>query len=135
MSQAAENDLFPDAPVDLDRVPVDAELRARWPQALIDMHAVIEHALANLPGAADRATDVTRALAKYFGGVQWYLPQGEQLEIALRDRTIWRKFNGRNAHLLALEYKLSQQQIYTVCERQRQLHLKKIQPDLFAAKK
>jgi len=134
MSQA-QNDLFPDAPIDLDRVPIDTELRARWPQALIDMHAVIEHALATLPAAADRATDVTRALAKYFGGVQWYLPQGEQLEIALRDRTIWRKFDGRNAHLLALEYKLSQQHLYVVLTTQRALHLKKIQPDLFTANK
>lgn len=130
MSQA-QNDLFPDAPVDLDHAPVGAELRARWPQALVDMHGVIEHVLRNQPAAADLATAVTRALAHYMGGVQWYLPKDDKLEIALRDRAIWREFSGNNVLMLARKYKLSTQQIGNICVTQRALHLKKIQPDLF----
>ncbi|MEA7931629.1 hypothetical protein ONJ16_25395, partial [Salmonella enterica subsp. enterica serovar Montevideo] len=41
------------------------------------------------------------------------------------------QFNGRNMEELRCQYRLSQPQIYQIIARQRKLHTRRHQPDLF----
>lgn len=127
-----QHDAFPAAPLDLDKIDV-GELRARWPRALAEMHDVLVAGFGDRADAITLATLALRALARHVGGRQWYLPTGKTLELGLRDRMIWRDFNGRNVHELIQKYQLTEVHIYEILAQQRALVTKKIQPDLFAS--
>lgn len=125
-----------------DEVPADAlehmqspEIRAKWPKALADLVSVIEAAhlrAGDAPEIAQRRAFVTvRALSHYAGGRQLYMPKGEILERALRDREIWSRYNGRNIDDLVAEFDLGFVQVYSIIAEQRALHRQRIQPSLF----
>jgi Mor family transcriptional regulator len=125
-----------------DEVPADAlehmqspEIRAKWPKALADLVSVIEAAhlrAGDAPEVAQRRAFVTvRALSNYAGGRQLYMPKGEILERALRDREIWSRYNGRNIDDLVAEFDLGFVQVYSIIAEQRALHRQRIQPSLF----
>ncbi|MBU0809633.1 MAG: transcriptional regulator [Gammaproteobacteria bacterium] len=125
-----------------DDVPADAlehmqspEIRAKWPKALADLVSVIEAAhlrAGDAPEVAQRRAFVTvRALSNYAGGRQLYMPKGEILERALRDREIWSRYNGRNIDDLVAEFDLGFVQVYSIIAEQRALHRQRIQPSLF----
>lgn len=117
----------------MDNVPVQ-ELEHQWPQmlvALVDvMTAELERqGICDDPRAAARK--LAAALSHYMGGRSYYLPFGVKMTNALRDDLIYCRFNGRNLESLRREHHLSKTQIYTIIARQRALHQRRHQPDLF----
>ncbi|MDC8804235.1 Mor transcription activator family protein [Halomonas pacifica] len=125
-----------------DEIPADAlerladpEILGKWPQSLSDMLGVIEAAYCRAGDdqaeARRRAFRAVRALASYHGGRVFYLPKGEALDRALRDREIWERFDGKNHDALSREYDLNVVQIYRIIAEQRALARARNQPDLF----
>lgn len=119
----------------LDQIPV-TELTAKWPKALAELVDVLACEL----GRGGMAPDIARAQARklalvqahYMGGRAYYIPTGDHLKAALRDRAIWDEFNGRNIDLLARKHGLSVPQIYAVVAEQRQLSRSRSQLDMFS---
>ncbi|MCH7371050.1 Mor transcription activator family protein [Aeromonas sp. MR16] len=118
----------------LDQIPA-AELTAKWPKALAELVDVLACELGRSGMAADKALAQARKLAlvqaHYMGGRAYYIPTGEHLKAALRDRAIWDEFNGRNIDALARKHGLSVPQTYAVVAIQRQLVRKRMNLDLF----
>lgn len=118
----------------LDQIPV-TELTAKWPKALAELVDVLACEL----GRGGMAPDLARAQARklalvqahYMGGRAYYIPTGDHLKAALRDRAIWDEFNGRNIDQLARKHGLSVPQTYAVVAEQRRLTRHKIQGDFF----
>lgn len=113
----------------------DAEIRHAWPQSLVDMLDVVADAHVRKgmdPAAArDYAFTAMQALAEYHGGRMWYLPFGEGIALAIRNKRIWHAFKGDNVHALAREFDLSEMAIYNILREQRALHRRRVQPELF----
>ena len=118
----------------LDQIP-PSELTAKWPKALAELVDVLACELVRGGMAPDIARSQARKLAlvqaHYMGGRAYYIPTGEHLKAALRDRAIWEEFNGRNIDQLARKHGLSVPQTYAVVAEQRQLTRRRHQPDLF----
>ena len=117
----------------LDQIPT-AELKAKWPQSLADLVGVMECELkregVNAPGETSRKLAVV--LAHYLGGRAYYIPTGEKLLAALRDREIFERwYTNETMDSIATHYKLSHPQLYAIIAEQRKLHRKLNQPDLF----
>ena len=128
-----ETDALPDDVLEhLD----DPDIRARWPETLASMVDVAAHALMRELGDAGHArrlaTAVIYALAKYHGGATFYLPKGDELDCAIRDKKMWDRYDGRRESVLALakEYRLTEQAVYRILARQRAIHRRRTQPDL-----
>jgi len=108
----------------------------RWPKAMAEMVDVLS-ASAIRQGVAAKKEDadhlarfVVVTLGHHFGGRQIYLPKGDILDAAIRDKKIWQEFNGKNVVQLAIKYKLSEVAIYKILSQQRALHRAKVQPSL-----
>jgi Mor family transcriptional regulator len=118
----------------LDQIPV-TELTVKWPKALAELVDVLACELARGGMAPDLARAQARKLAlvqaHYMGGRAYYIPTGDHLKAALRDRAIWDEFNGRNIDQLARKHGLSVPQTYAVVAEQRQLTRRRMQPELF----
>lgn len=113
----------------------DPEILAKWPQGLTDMLSILESAFrrdgASHEDARRRAFRAVRALSTFAGGRSHYIPKGDQLETALRDREIWERHNGTNVAELAQAYHLTEVQIYSILARQRKMIRARLQPGLF----
>ncbi len=113
----------------------DPEILRKWPQGLSDMVTVITAALRRAgddeANARERAFRAVRALAQYAGGRSLYVPKGEALDRALRDRAIWEKFDGTNVTALAGKHDLTEVQIYAILAEQRKLARARVQSELF----
>ncbi|MDX2125083.1 MAG: Mor transcription activator family protein [Aeromonas hydrophila] len=118
----------------LDQIPA-SELTAKWPKALSELVDVLACELARGGMAPDLARAQARKLAlvqaHYMGGRAYYIPTGEHLKAALRDRAIWDEFNGRNIDQLARKHGLSVPQTYAVVAEQRVLTRRRNQIDFF----
>ncbi|MGN5208101.1 Mor transcription activator family protein [Aeromonas veronii] len=118
----------------LDQIPA-SELTAKWPKALSELVDVLACELVRGGMAQEHAKAQARKLAlvqaHYMGGRAYYIPTGDHLKAALRDRAIWDEFNGRNIDQLARKHGLSVPQTYAVVAEQRQLTRRRYQPDLF----
>ncbi|MGC5428567.1 transcriptional regulator [Aeromonas veronii bv. sobria] len=118
----------------LDQIPA-SELTAKWPKALSELVDVLACELVRGGMAQEQAKAQARKLAlvqaHYMGGRAYYIPTGDHLKAALRDRAIWDEFNGRNIDQLARKHGLSVPQTYAVVAEQRQLTRLRYQPDLF----
>lgn len=118
----------------LDQIPA-SELTAKWPKALSELVDVLACELARGGMAQEQAKAQARKLAlvqaHYMGGRAYYIPTGEHLKAALRDRAIWDEFNGRNIDALARKHGLSVPQTYAVVAEQRQLMKCRMQYALF----
>ncbi|ECI5214679.1 positive regulator of late transcription [Salmonella enterica subsp. diarizonae] len=133
-----QQDLFENDPMvsqlmaHIDKIPAP-ELEARWPRSLVDLIDVLENDLKrqSISDARGIARRQAVALSCYLGGRQYYIPCGDTILTALRDDLIYCQFNGRNMEELRREHRLSQPQIYQIIARQRQLHTRRHQPDLF----
>lgn len=60
-----------------------------------------------------------------------YVPTSDKAALHERYEAIWGDFNGRNHAELAVKYRLSLQQIYTITNHMRHLHLRDRQQQLF----
>ncbi|WP_429051982.1 Mor transcription activator family protein [Aeromonas veronii] len=118
----------------LDQIPA-SELTAKWPKALSELVDVLACELVRGGMVQEEAKAQARKLAlvqaHYMGGRAYYIPTGEHLKAALRDRAIWDEFNGRNIDQLARKHGLSVPQTYAVVANQRELTRRRHQPDLF----
>lgn len=64
-----------------------------------------------------------------WAGQQVYIGRGSVL--CERDHEIFRRFDGRNHHLLAREYQLTERQIYNIVSRVREAEFRRRQVPLF----
>ena len=119
----------------LDQIPA-SELTAKWPKALAELVDVLACELVRGGMEPDLAKAQARKLAlvqaHYMGGRAYYIPTGEHLKAALRDRAIWDEFNGRNIDQLARKHGLSVPQTYAVVAQQRQLNRSRSQLEMFS---
>lgn len=119
----------------LDHIPT-TELTAKWPKALSELVDVLACELVRGGMEPDMAKAQARKLAlvqaHYMGGRAYYIPTGDHLKAALRDRAIWDEFNGRNIDQLARKHGLSVPQTYAVVAEQRQLSRSRSQLDMFS---
>lgn len=119
----------------MENIPT-AELESRWPKSLVELIDILEAELVrqgNTGAPRELARKQALALSHYLGGRQYYIPCGTSMLAALRDDLIYCQFNGRNIEELRRAHRLSQPQIYQIIARQRQLHTRRRQPDLFQA--
>jgi len=128
---------LPDAPEGgqwLDAEKEEELRQARWPEGLVGLLKVQEAEFQRVGLAPETAYLLAKAgimaIAKYYGGRQWYLPKGDGLHTALRDAEIYRRANRDNIEELADEYKLTVQSIYRIVKEQQRLHVEKRQGQL-----
>lgn len=80
------------------------------------------------------AVMVVRSLARYFGGRMAYLPVGQALEDALRDKYIWDTHHRSpwrdTVQRLARQFGLTETRIYQIIEEQRSLYVARVQHSL-----
>lgn len=108
--------------------------RAKWTGTLVQMLDSIQATLMRLGMKEEQAAQTALAIvydhATNFGGIQYYLPKGDELKRALRDREIYRLAGKTDVAVLAQRYNLSTKQIWEIQRTQHALHIKKIQPAL-----
>lgn len=129
-------DLFgEELPEDALEHMLSPEVRAKWPKALANLVDVVEAAYRRAGDdqelARKRAFITVRALSRYAGGRQLYIPKDDVLERALRDQEIWERHRGNNVDDLAEAYGLTVVQVYSILAEQRVLHRQRMQPSLF----
>ncbi len=107
----------------------------KWPAAL----ATIVDVLADLwqrdgvpaDEAIDRARRSALTIADYQGGRPLYLPRGERLQVALRDRQIYLLHRGNNVEALARRFGLTTRHIERIYAEQRAIQIARRQARLF----
>lgn len=87
-------------------------------------------ALLGLPRLAELAVGQMDRLSLDLGGASFYLPKGIGCKLSARDREIGERYNGRNKHQLAREYKVSDMRIDQIYKRWRQAEMAKRQGSL-----
>ncbi|HIF9532283.1 TPA: Mor transcription activator family protein [Photobacterium damselae] len=111
---------------DIDRMVSDDEVH-RWPETVREIYLLFKHEI----GDQRQALGLLVSLCKNFGGVQFYLPRGSQLDIAVQNLKIWNEFKGNNVKELARKYEVSEQHIYRILAKMRKSEFKRTQYDLF----
>lgn len=108
----------------------------KWPAALAEMVDVLANEFErdgeDREAATLRAQRVVLVLAEYQGGRPCYLPRGDRLRQALRDRLIYRLHSGDNGEALADRFGLTLRHIQRIYAEQRALHIRKRQARLFS---
>ena len=112
--------------------------KSNWPGDLVELSEVARNILEE-EGEEEEHTyrqieRVLLAIAFMCGGRTYYLPKGERIRNALRDKRIYDRFDGRNIHTLCREFKLTEQKLYDVIREQRQLHIQRVQHSMFQTK-
>ena len=109
--------------------------RHKWPEILVQLldnaARTITQCGVDAEKAEQLALEVVREQAMLFGGMQIYLPKGDDLKRALRDREIYRQAGRIDIAILARQHNLSMKQIWEIQRTQRELHIQRIQPTLF----
>lgn len=136
----SQNELFNFEDEDLEHLlenldKVDIDDPKAWPQTLSDMVLVVNNHLTSRLGyekskAIKLTKEVVTVIAHYLGGRQTYLPRDDKLKLALRDIEIWHDFTGHNTNQLASKHGLTVTQMYAIIQTQRNLNLRRIQPEL-----
>ncbi len=136
-----QGELLPEAKIPddalehLDDVPAD--VRKKWPKdlvAIIDMLIATYERMGYPQEEAHRLTlGTVKELALYCGGRYFYLPKGDVLDRAIRDRNLYKDWsdNGILPNELATKYRLAVQHVYRIIKEQRMYHARRVQPDLF----
>lgn len=112
---------------------------AKWAVTLAEMVDVLSddngrhYSLAPTEALA-HAQRAVLILAEHFGARPLYLPRGDALRIALRDRGIFLEWNGRNKDALATRHGLSTRSIERIYVEQRALQIRRRQGRLFDVK-
>lgn len=103
----------------------------RWPEAMRQMYDILRHESVQAGANDELAIRQLSSICKAFGGMQFYLPRGNQLENEIKHLHIWQDFNGDNVAELSRKYGLSMQHIYRVIAKMRNREVKKRQHNLF----
>lgn len=81
--------------------------------------------------AAREARLVIKTIAKHCGGRQFYLPNGDALDRALRDAEIYHRWSrGESIRSLSRAYKLTETSVYSVLARERKMRFERAQQRL-----
>ena len=127
-------DLFANAPTDAELAGIDSP-SDRWPSTLAELvdvlRATFQHRGRLEAEAIAEAQQAVLAIGMYLGGRQIYLPSGESLQTALRDRRIYLEYKGVNKTELARRYDVTERRIEQIAAEQRAVYIRRIQPDLF----
>lgn len=127
--------LTPDEPPERNALPQDAE----WPKTLalyVDtMAATLIREGVDIERATRLAERCTLALALAKGGGNVYLPIGEKLRHAARNRRIFLEWRGNNyAELMAKYHIGTERRLQQIVAEQAAIQQRLMQPDLFEAK-
>lgn len=110
--------------------------REKWARTLAYMVDVLcatfQRAQLDEDSALDLAQRGVIALAESQGGRPIYLPRGEALRNAVRDRLIYRLANRNNIEALAQRFDVSVRRIEQIVAEQHALHLSRVQGRLFS---
>ena len=111
-----------------------------WPQMLVDVLNLTRDALVAAGATPDQARHaaivMVRTMANYNGGRSVYLPRGQSLDDAIRDHSMYSAWSkGAAIADLMREHTLTEQCVYRIIARERELHRKKVQPGLFDSAK
>ncbi|WP_051219472.1 Mor transcription activator family protein [Oceanobacter kriegii] len=139
MNTEHQHDLMPDAPIPDDAINhlEDAEVRKKWPRDLVAIIDLLNAKLRRMGYSEDEAHRITYAMvmeqAAYCGGRYFYLPKGDVLERAIRDKALYKDWSdhGILPNELAQKYRITVQHVYRVIKEQRAYHQAKVQPSLF----
>ncbi|MCW7552571.1 hypothetical protein NX722_07895 [Endozoicomonas gorgoniicola] len=106
-----------------------------WPGELVTLAEAIRTQMRR-EGEQEDATykqmeRVLLAMSFLCGGRNYYLPNGDRIKRALRNKRIYDSFTGHNHRELCQQFRLSEQKIYEIIKEQRQLHQNRIQHNLF----
>ena len=135
-------DLFAaDLPAAAERLAEDAG-PGRWPTQLVALtDLMLDEINAYDPHldplwARRLAYRLVVRLSTEYGGDHWYIPKKDALERLLRDLWLWAEHDGtvdgpRGITALARQCSLSAIRIWAILKAQRQLHRRRVQPDLF----
>jgi Mor family transcriptional regulator len=109
---------------------------SQWPHRLVELIDVVAECLTrkhqlDAERALAQAATITVAISRYFGGRQIYIPTSEKLERAIRDKIIYQECKQGNIDEMAIKYKMSTVAIYKIINRQRALHVRRVQRPLF----
>jgi Mor family transcriptional regulator len=109
--------------------------REAWPQVLAELMDVMaaEFKREGLApeAAAAQAEAAAVAIGHYLGGRSIYLPRGDKLQQAARDRRIWMLFRGNNTLELVDTFGLTERHVQRILAEQRAFHTRCIQSTLF----
>ena len=112
------------------RVPDD-----KWPIRLAEIVDGLVVLFARMgrdeQAAINEAQTVAKWLANNQGGRPLYLPRGDSLDLALRNRAIYIRHRGNMGEQLADEYGLTLRQIQAIVAEQHALQVRKRQGNLF----
>lgn len=122
-------------PAELATAAVEEGLPSRWPRVLAQLADVVELQLRGaIPDDVERLTAATRivvGIAQYQGGRSVYLPRGDALKTALRDREIYHlSTKGWPIPRLMQRYGLTERRLYAVIQEQTRLEIDRLQPSL-----
>ncbi len=127
-------DMFEHAPTDAEMANLDAP-DTRWPSMLAELVDVLR---ANFQRrgrseaeAIAEAQQAALVIGEYLGGRNAYLPTGERLRDALRDRRLYLEANGRNKADLAQRYGITERRVEQITAEQKAIHVRKLQGRLF----
>lgn len=92
-----------------------------YPELIAQMGQIIGRRLVkhgmSVAEAKPLAYEMAEGIRTEIGGVQQYIPLGRRFDLSRRDEQIYAKFNGKNYHLLAREFHLTEMQIRNICNR------------------
>lgn len=112
-----------------------ADARQKWPELLVQMLDCAQRTGQRLgldESDAERfAYEFIRDQAREIGGCQVYIPKGDALDRALRDREIYQQAGRVAVETLAQRHNLSMKQVWEIQRRQRELHIRTVQVPLF----
>lgn len=130
----ANVDMFEDAPTRAELAGIEAPDK-RWPRTLAEYIDVLRATFRRLGASEEQALDYAEqgvlALGQYCGGRQGYLPTGERLQTAVRDRRLYLEYNGRNKAELARRYGITERRMEQIAAEQKAIHVRKLQGRLF----
>ena len=64
--------------------------------------------------ASEAMREIAHNLARQFGGTSVYVPQDHEFELSKRDMIIYERMGRESVSALALEYGLSERQVYAI---------------------
>lgn len=136
-----DGDLFglPDDPQERKRMLEEAANlpESAWAPQLTELVAFLEALFKRRKMPPEAAFELAREVvieqAHAFGGRTMYLPRGDKLKIALRDAKLWRRYTGNPDQILqfARELGVTTIHVYSIINRQRRLHVGRLQGSLF----
>ena len=128
------DNLDPEVAIEHAEALAEASERGKWPRRLLELtdllEAHLERTAHRKPAPRALAEQLVSELANYLGGRPVYLPRGDALARALRDRRIYRDAGRIDFEALAEREGVCLQQVYKIVATMRALDRKRRQQTL-----